>query len=122
MWRQRWQGKLGEQSKGDSGVSLILVMLSMLVLSVLAATIVFTARSETLASYNFKLDTQADYLAKAGVQQALNWLRSSRYQGVTHTQANTYYAVTSTGAPRTLGSSRRGKKKPRRPFPHAPKT
>jgi hypothetical protein len=71
----------------------------MLVLSVLAATIVFTARSETLASYNFKLDTQADYLAKAGIQQALNWLRSSRYQGVTHAQASTYYAVTSTGVP-----------------------
>jgi Tfp pilus assembly protein PilV len=83
----------------DHGVSLILVMLSMLVLSVLAATIVFTARSETLASYNFKLDTQADYLAKAGIQQALNWLRSSRYQAVPHSQASTYYAVTSTGAP-----------------------
>ena len=52
----------------DGGVALILVLLSMLVLSVLAATIVFTARSETLASYNFKLDTQADYLAKAGIQ------------------------------------------------------
>jgi hypothetical protein len=78
---------------------LILVMLSMMVLSVLAATIVFTARSETLASYNFKLDTQADYLAKAGIQQALNWLRSSRYQGVAHSQANTYYDVHSTGVP-----------------------
>jgi len=99
MWRIMGRSNLARRGDEDRGVSLILVMLSMLVLSVLAATIVFTARSETLASYNFKLDTQADYLAKAGIQQALNWLRSSRYQGVTHAQASTYYAVTSTGVP-----------------------
>jgi Tfp pilus assembly protein PilX len=89
----------------DCGVALILVLLSMLVLSVLAATIVFTARSETLASYNFKLDTQADYLAKAGIQQAVNWFRSTHYKGVPHNQANTYYAVSSTGDPWNLWTS-----------------
>jgi hypothetical protein len=77
----------------------------MLVLSVLAATIVFTARSETLASYNFKLDTQADYLAKAGIQYAVNWFRSTHYKGVPHSQANTYYAVSSTGTPWNLWTS-----------------
>jgi len=86
----------------DCGVALILVLLSMLVLSVLAATIVFTARSETLASYNFKLDTQADYLAKAGIQRAVNWFRSTHYKGVPHSQASTYYAVSSTGSPWNL--------------------
>jgi hypothetical protein len=84
---------------------LILVLLSMLVLSVLAATIVFTARSETLASYNFKLDTQADYLAKAGIQHAINWFRSTHYKGVPHSQATTYYAVSSTGNPWNLWTS-----------------
>jgi len=96
------------RSKGctkDCGVALILVLLSMLVLSVLAATIVFTARSETLASYNFKLDTQADYLAKAGIQYAVNWFRSTHYKGVPHSQANTYYAVSSTGTPWNLWTS-----------------
>ena len=34
------------------GVALILVMLAIVVLSVLAASIVFSARSETYASYN----------------------------------------------------------------------
>jgi len=48
----------------DRGVALILVMLSLLVLSVLTAAIIFTARAEIFASYNYKLDTQADYLAK----------------------------------------------------------
>jgi Tfp pilus assembly protein PilX len=89
----------------DCGVALILVLLSMLVLSVLAATIVFTARSETLASYNFKLDTQADYLAKAGIQRAVNWFRSTHYKGVPHSLANTYYSVASTGDPWNLWTS-----------------
>jgi Tfp pilus assembly protein PilX len=90
----------------DCGVALILVLLSMLVLSVLAATIVFTARSETLASYNFKLDTQADYLAKAGIQYAVNWFRSTHYKGVPHSSAtNTIYAVSSTGTPWNLWTS-----------------
>lgn len=84
------------------GVALILVMLAMLVLSVLAASIVFTARSETFASYNYKLDTQADYLAKAGVQRTVNWLRSSGYRAASPTQALANYQVTSTGAPFNL--------------------
>jgi len=97
----RWGG-----SPKDCGIALILVLLSMLVLSVLAATIVFTARSETLASYNFKLDTQADYLAKAGIQYAVNWFRSTHYKGVPHSQATTYYSVASTGDPWNLWTSR----------------
>jgi Tfp pilus assembly protein PilV len=80
--------------RSPQGVALILVMLAMLVLSVLAASIVFTARSETFASVNYKLDTQADYLAKAGIQRTVNWLRSGRYQAATVNQANTYYNVT----------------------------
>jgi Tfp pilus assembly protein PilX len=89
----------------DRGVALILVMLSLLVLSVLTAAIIFTARTETFASYSYKLDTQADYLAKAGIQQAVAWLRSSRYTIVSQTQAPTYYSVTSSGAPLNLYTS-----------------
>jgi Tfp pilus assembly protein PilV len=100
----RMSSRSGRNPK-DGGVALILVLLSMLVLSVLAATIVFTARSETLASYNFKLDTQADYLAKAGIQHAVNWFRSNHYKGVPHAQASTYYAVSATGTPWNLWTS-----------------
>ncbi|HEV2350734.1 MAG TPA: hypothetical protein VG028_12910 [Terriglobia bacterium] len=85
-----------DRLRTPTGVALILVLLAMLVLSVLAASIVFTARSETFASYNYKLDTQADYLAKAGIQRAVNWLRSSEYYAASPTQANTYYNVTPT--------------------------
>ncbi len=78
----------------DLGVSLILVLLTMVVLSLLAATIVFTARSETFASYSYRLDTQADYVAKAGIQTAMNWFRSNHYQAISDSQASTYYNVT----------------------------
>ena len=98
MDAQMTQEVRSARKREEAGVSLILVMLAMLVLSVLAAAIVFTARSETLASYNYKLDTQADYLAKAGLQQAINWFRSSNYQAISPSQASTYYGVTSDGS------------------------
>src|SRR5260370_1445627 len=92
----------GRTKEGSArGIALILVMLSMLILSVLAAGIVFTARSETLASHSFSVNTQADYLAKAGIHQAVNWFRSthytrdpvSGYPGLPESQAATYYNV-----------------------------
>lgn len=89
----------------EHGIALILVLLCMLVLSVLAAAIIFSARSETFASYNYKLDTQADYLAKAGIQRAINWFRSNHYRAISQTEASTYYLVTSTGSPFNLFTS-----------------
>jgi Tfp pilus assembly protein PilX len=77
--------------RNERGVALILVMLAVLVLSVLVAGIVFSSRSETLASYNYKLNTEADYLAKAGIQEALNWFRSQNYVPMTQSQAALRY-------------------------------
>ncbi len=94
-----------QEPKNPRGVALILVMLSMAVLSVLAAAIVFTARTDAMASYNFKLSTQADYLAKAGIQEAVNWFRSSRYQSVGQAEAASYYDVSSSGATYNLYTS-----------------
>ncbi|MBZ5515324.1 MAG: hypothetical protein LAN62_10910 [Acidobacteriia bacterium] len=73
------------------GVALILVMLAILVLSVLAASIVFSARSETFASYNYRISTQADYVAKAGLQKALNFFNSDQYKAVDPSTPNTTY-------------------------------
>lgn len=73
-------------------------MLALVVPWLLAAAIVFTARADVMTSYNYKPTTQADYLAKAGVQQALNWFRSSRYRAVSRGQAPTFYNVTATGS------------------------
>ncbi len=92
------QKQHGARAKRQDGIALVLVMLAMLVLSVLAAAIVFTARADVLASYNYKLTTQADYLAKAGVQEALNWFRSTRYRAISQDEAATYYNVSATGS------------------------
>jgi Tfp pilus assembly protein PilX len=75
------------------GVALILVMLAILVLSVLAASIIFSARSETFASYNYRISTQADYVAKAGLQKALNFFNSDRYKAVNPSNPGTTYEV-----------------------------
>ena len=90
------------QSPGEQGIALIIVLLALLILSVLTAALVFLARSETMASNNYKLDTQADYLAKAGIQEARNWFASPRYQAVSQAQAGTSYNVSATGPPYNL--------------------
>ena len=89
----------------DSGIALILVMLAMLVLTTLAASIVFTARSETFASTSYRLNTQADYVAKAGIETAINWFRSNHYARVSNALANTDYYVTSDGSVYNLYTS-----------------
>jgi Tfp pilus assembly protein PilX len=75
----------------SAGVALILVMLTIVVLSVLAASIVFSARSEAYASYNYRISTQADYTAKAGLQKALNFFNSNKYKAVDPSAAQTTY-------------------------------
>lgn len=66
-----------KRARGSEGVALILVMLAILVLSTLAAAMVFSARAETLASYNFKIGAQAEYAARAGIQKAVNFFNNN---------------------------------------------
>jgi hypothetical protein len=98
-------GNSAKRFNAESGIGLILVVLVILVLTVLSAAIIFATRTEIMASNNYKLSTQADYLAKAGIQEATNWLRGSRYQAVSQAQAGTYYNVTSSGDPYSLYTS-----------------
>jgi hypothetical protein len=79
--------------RNDSGVALILVLLAILVLTTLTAAMVFSARSEALASYNYRIGTQAEYVALAGVQRALNFFNSNKYAAVPPANAATYYTV-----------------------------
>lgn len=82
-----------EVRNSEKGIALILVMLAIVVLSVLAASIVFSARSETYASYNYRTSLQADYAAKAGLQKAINFFNSDRYVAVPPSDANAKYDV-----------------------------
>jgi hypothetical protein len=69
------------------------VLLAILVLTTLTAAMVFSARSEALASYNYRIGTQAEYVALAGVQRALNFFNSNKYSPVPPASSSTYYAV-----------------------------
>ncbi len=86
------------RKRGESGVALILVMLAILVLTMLAAAMVFSARTETLAGYNYRIATQTEYVARAGVQAALNFLKSANYEPLppstfSGASSSTYYSV-----------------------------
>jgi hypothetical protein len=58
----------------ERGIALILALMLMSVLSVLGASLMFLAQSETAASMNYRTMSQARYAAEAGVQKATNFL------------------------------------------------
>lgn len=60
--------------RNDRGVALVLSMLLMLVSSLVAASLLFMARSETLSTSNYRLMSQARYGAESGVEKAANYL------------------------------------------------
>jgi hypothetical protein len=62
----RWQN--------DKGVALVLTLLLMLAVSVVAASLMFVSQTETYASMNYRMMSQARYGAEAGVQRAVNYL------------------------------------------------
>ena len=58
----------------EQGVVLILSLLLMLALSVLASSLMFLSQTETYASKNYRLMSQARYGAESGVHKAVNYL------------------------------------------------
>jgi Tfp pilus assembly protein PilX len=69
--------------KNEKGVALILVLILLLVLSVMAVSLLFVAQSETWASMNYRMMTQARYGAEAGINQAANYLQNTYTQPTT---------------------------------------
>jgi len=61
-------------AKDERGISLIVALLALLVLSTLATSLIFVTQTETWTSANFKFLTQARYAAEAGTQNTSNWL------------------------------------------------
>jgi len=58
----------------ERGIALILALMLMSVLSVLGASLMFLAQTETASSMNYRTMSQARYAAEAGVQKATNFL------------------------------------------------
>ena len=88
--------------KNEKGVALILTLILLAVLSVMAVSLLFMAQSETWASMNYKLMTQARYGAEAGINQAANYIQFTYTKPGTAQLANFSYTGVS---PVTLASS-----------------
>jgi Tfp pilus assembly protein PilX len=63
----------------ERGSALVFSLILVLVLSVMAASLMFLARSETWSAMNYRMMTQARYGAEAGVNAATNFLMSNNY-------------------------------------------
>jgi Tfp pilus assembly protein PilX len=86
--------------KNEKGVALILVLILLLVLSVMAVSLLFVGQSETWASMNYRMMTQARYGAEAGINQAANYIQNSYTAPTTAQMAsfNTAVSPVTTGA------------------------
>jgi hypothetical protein len=60
--------------RGERGVALIIALLCMIVISILAAAIIFSTQTELRTSANYRYTTQARYVAEAGAQQTIKWI------------------------------------------------
>src|ERR1700758_771177 len=74
--------------KNEKGVALILVMILLLVLSVMAVSLLFVGQSETWASMNYRMMTQARYGAEAGINQTANYIQNTYAQPTTAQMTN----------------------------------
>ena len=63
-----------DSRKNERGVAMIIALLCMIVISVLAAAIIFSTQTELRTSSNYRYTTQARYVAEAGAQQAIKWI------------------------------------------------
>ena len=80
--------------KNEKGVALILVLILLLVLSVMAVSLLFVGQSETWASMNYRMMTQARYGAEAGINSAANFLQSTSYTAPTSAQITANFTTT----------------------------
>src|SRR5690242_9672423 len=95
----------------EKGVALLMTLILVLVISVMAASMMLLAQSETLSSANYRLMTQARYGAEAGLHAAANYLTNSAtgYPGIGTSDPITAYninvsPVTAGGNPVVLSS------------------
>jgi hypothetical protein len=61
----------------ERGIALVLALFLMTALSVLGASLMFLSQTETYASMNYRMMSQARYAGEAGIQKAANYLFDS---------------------------------------------
>lgn len=67
--------KQGEQRRGEQGIALMLCLFALLLLTSIAAGLMFMANSETSVNSNYRSSLQTYYFAKAGVEEARERMR-----------------------------------------------
>src|SRR5260370_42379400 len=75
--------------KDERGVSLLIALLTLVIISLLAAGIIFVTRTETATTANYTELAQARYAAEAGVQSTLNWLANNYTAPTSYSSYNT---------------------------------
>jgi Tfp pilus assembly protein PilX len=95
----------------QKGVALLITLILILVLSVLTASMMFLAQSETWSSINYRLMTQSRYGAEAGLHAAANYIinPATGYPGIGASDPVSAYnisvsPVTASGNPVVLSS------------------
>src|SRR5580765_1095514 len=68
--------KTHSKNRNERGVALVAVMLTLLLVSAMAAAIIILANTETNTSANFKDEQRAFFAAKAGIEEARDRLRA----------------------------------------------
>ncbi|HEX4785162.1 MAG TPA: PilX N-terminal domain-containing pilus assembly protein [Candidatus Sulfotelmatobacter sp.] len=63
-----------ETIRGQKGVALIISLVVLLLLSTIAASLIFATQTEMWASVNYRILVQSRYAAEAGAQQGINWI------------------------------------------------
>jgi Tfp pilus assembly protein PilX len=62
------------RNQNERGVAMIVALLTLLILTVLGASIIFMTQNEIWTSANYKLTTQSRYAAEAGLQSTVDWM------------------------------------------------
>ncbi len=105
-----------ERPRQQRGIALIFTLLGMIIMSLLAASLLYISNAEGLSANNYKSQAKAEYAASAGVQQAVDWFYNtyapwldSSSGGVLLTTGSSGYTYsgaspTYSGSPVVLGS------------------
>src|SRR5205085_5937653 len=74
----------------EDGIALVLTLFLMSAISVMAASLMFLSQSETYASMNYRMMSQARYAAESGVEKASDFLLDSAQYTVPPTTSYSY--------------------------------
>src|SRR5947209_1905059 len=97
------------KSRKQKGAAMVFTMIFVLVLTLLAASLLFVSQSETWSGLNYRLMTQARYGAEAGVQAGADYIMNTYNKPGTAADPLAVYnytgvtPVTANGAPVALG-------------------